>query len=1802
MDALQEVAAPSLDGLKGRALGDFIIGDKLGQGGFGAVYRAEQPLLSREAVIKVLLHRDGGDGEGVQRFLREAKLASQLDHPYCAHVYAFGAEPDGLLWIAMEYVRGVPLDRLLAEQGPLSLPRFVPLFERICEVVQSAHDQGIVHRDLKPANVLVISRAGRLLPKLLDFGIARLRSDLTRSADVPPTLQAGPPVLEVSADEEPRGPRSPRGAPLDTPSRLKASVALPLTRGGSFVGSPHSMAPEQWLDPRAVDARTDIYALGVLSFQCLTGRLPFDGPDEMALAREHARKPPPALPPELPAELSAVVTRALAKKPQDRYATAIELAAAVREAAGLRVDPAQLPQLPDTLRESLIASAPQPLAEAVAVLEASRSAPSALRAAREVRAVLCRLLGVLALACRARVGPGGGEDSPAAARLLTRLRDGTLSAVGWGELAREWLRPFAERRDAHPVPELVSFFFEEGSDAENPRSAALGVEVLDAPASAQGSDAAARRSLSAELVSLTQLLTGAAFLAGQGYLWAVCGDGALERWMGVRRTPRAAFGECPKSALKGQVVLVDGGGRLVVMLHPFAQALSPTPGVAEELFLLEARGRYGAKLLAEPAGFERQDESLWKELEALLPALRVGQSAAPVEPAAPYRGLVAFTAEDRDNFFGREGEAEAFANRLRVQPLIAVVGPSGAGKSSFVQAGVIPTLPETWRAVVVRPGPSPLAALEARLLAEGLEVRGLAERLRQDDAALGEALATAASARGGIWVLVVDQFEELLTLGAPVEERQLYARAVAKAAERADAPVRVILTLRDDFLIRLQQLPGLRDRLAQGVQLLGTPAPEDLRRILVEPARRAGFAFEDDALPEEMVRAVAEQPGALALLSFTASTLWELRDRPLRLLSRKAYHGVGGVGGALGHHAEATLAALAPQEQKLVRECFRHLVTAEGTRAVLSRVEMEQVLGDGPLAQRVLERLIGARLLVASEGVQGEPDRIEVIHEAMLSSWPRLVRWQREDAESARMKDLLRTGARQWSDRGKPTGLLWRDDALTEYRLWRARYGGALTDVEEQFVAASLREDTRGRRLRRGGVLGAFALLCAGLVVVSAYARAAKDRTLRLFEEQGRTLVLQHDFLRALVYLSEAYSAGRDGAGLRYLVGKAVSGLEGVEATLLGHDAPIIGVAYSPDGSRAVTVGDEPTALLWNGRTGARVAALTGHAGGVLQARFSARGDQLWTTGRDGTVRFWDGRSGAPGQVLAAHDGPAEWAELTPEGDALVTAGADRTVKLWRMPAGTLLRTYSEHQDEVYAARWRPGVREFVTGSNDGTARVYGEDSTTARLVLRHAGPIYFVAYSPDGARILTASDDHTAKLWDAQTGGEVASLQHHSPVVYASFSPDSNRVATASQDPEPRVWDGRTGAAVHTLKGHVSSARFVTFSPDGQRLISGGGDAAAIVWDAGSGQPLCRLVGHLDTVFRAVPSPDGRQLLTGSLEGVAKLWDLARCSPPVRLDAPEGSVDARYVGTHGVVVVSQSPAELRLLDAQTGALQRTVPLGPEPARFVVPSPDGRLAATDDGNRVRLSSLAGGPARVLEGHRGKVRTAAFSRDGALLATGGEDAVLLLWRTADGEVTRTLPHPQAVVAVAFSPDGAKVATGGADGVTRVFDVKSGAEVATLSRHRTHVVDVQFSPDGERLVTAGWDKQAKVWSVKRAALLTTLEGHSAELVAASFTLDGQYVLTSAFDASTRLWDAATGTELDTFPADGPVRSLSLAPDGRGFLVSSAAAAPRLWTLPSPAPAPAPTARLVECFIQLKLENERLVKRVDTQHCQP
>ncbi|HEU5061341.1 MAG TPA: hypothetical protein VFU21_32675, partial [Kofleriaceae bacterium] len=579
---------------------------------------------------------------------------------------------------------------------------------------------------------------------------------------------------------------------------------------------------------------------------------------------------------------------------------------------------------------------------------------------------------------------------------LRALRRRDLDDEEWRDLARDLCLPFAAAPDAHPIAEMVRLFTGPEDGFALPLPAAAPRAMTSEQAHAE---------LRRALPRLARLLRAVSFL--DGYPLVVWRDGRAESWMGVRRPRRAVVRTASEPLAPDRPVLFDHGGwRPAVLLWPLFQVARPSPGAGEELFMFVGKDRRGARFVALPGELERHDDSLWEWFGLHLIDSIEDTTGGGVPEASPYRGLSPFTAGDAADYVGREGEVDAFVNRLRVQPLLAVVAPSGVGKSSFVQAGVVPALGDGWQALVARPGPAPRAALSALLERSGVSVAPGEE--------LGAAVRAHAARTGRSLLLVVDQFEELFTLCLDPAERTAFAAQVAALARAPDDPVRVVLTLRDDFLARADELPALREWLAVGIQLLSMPSREDLIRILTEPARRHGYDFEDPEMPALMVDAVAGRPGALALLSFTAARLWEVRDRHFKQLGRKAYEALGGVAGALAQHAEATLAEMAADEQRLVREAFRHLVTAEGTRAVLTRPELAELLGGGPRAERVIERLIGSRLLVASESGPAGEQSIEVVHEALLGGWPRLVEWRREDAEGARMRDQLRAAARQW--------------------------------------------------------------------------------------------------------------------------------------------------------------------------------------------------------------------------------------------------------------------------------------------------------------------------------------------------------------------------------------------------------------------------------------------------------------------------------------------------------------------------------------------------------------------------------------------------------------------------------------------------------------------------------------------------------------------------------------------------------------------------------------------------------------------
>src|SRR5919204_5057426 len=288
---LRRAAPGPSDPAVGTEVAGYRIVAPLGRGGMGVVYLAEEVGLGRPVALKLLPPALAGDAAFRRRFLREMRVAAAIDHPNIVPIYRAGEE-GGQLFIAMRYVDASDLRRVLELQRRLEPGRALAILEQVARALDAAHAAGLVHRDVKPANVLLAAPLADMEAEhvyLVDFGLAR-----------------------------------------------SAEPDVSITGGGLFVGTPRYAAPEQ-VAGEPVDGRTDGYALGCVLFECLTGRPPFPGGSGEALLLAHLEAAPPrvtTLRPDLPPAIDQVITRALAKSPEDRYPTCRALIEAARAALG----------------------------------------------------------------------------------------------------------------------------------------------------------------------------------------------------------------------------------------------------------------------------------------------------------------------------------------------------------------------------------------------------------------------------------------------------------------------------------------------------------------------------------------------------------------------------------------------------------------------------------------------------------------------------------------------------------------------------------------------------------------------------------------------------------------------------------------------------------------------------------------------------------------------------------------------------------------------------------------------------------------------------------------------------------------------------------------------------------------------------------------------------------------------------------------------------------------------------------------------------------------------------------------------------------------------------------------------------------------------------------------------------------------------------------------------------------------------------------------------------------------------------
>ena len=1102
----------------------------------------------------------------------------------------------------------------------------------------------------------------------------------------------------------------------------------------------------------------------------------------------------------------------------------------------------------------------------------------------------------------------------------------------------------------------------------------------------------------------------------------------------------------------------------------------------------------------------------------------------------PYPGLAVFSEDEAEFFFGRETETAQLWRKLTSRRLLALIGPSGVGKSSLIRAGVIPARPEGWGVAVCHPGERPFVALARALVPEFDGDRDAISSLIHPQEN-GEMVATVSRWRDrhGQVLLVVDQFEELFTHSAE-ETQERFALLLRRLADEAD--VHILLVLRDDFLCRCHTHATLRPVFSD-LTVLGQPDPDALRRAIVEPAKRLSFAFVDTDMAKEMVAEVGGERGALPMLAFAAARLWERRDRGRKLLTRTAYEDIGGVSGALARHAEDTLTAIGEEHLPIVREIFRNLVTAAGTRAVR---ELDDLLSVFPEPKRedardVLRRLVDARLLTSFEddAISGSErfQRVELVHESLLTSWPRLVRWQTQDVDAAELRDQLRHAALRWDEHARTNDCLWQGQVYREFVVWRESYPGGLTELEEAFAAAM--GSFANRKKRRLRLLGAAALLVTAMLAavfgtlwrqsVHETRRADAQKLLALGSVElqtdptaalawGRASLMTSDTLEGRLFALEALAKGPMARYLQLppgsgVVHRAVFSPGGEWLALPGWEKLKI---CQRTGGPAVHVDDFPTSG-WS----------------AIWPFFDDSGSRLCAY-QDGEIRTYT----FPELSAIAQNrfGQTSWAPVQTDRGLMVTSLVDEgeEARLWRFDAPSeVLATVPAFTAADFDAG---GEWVFYAPANEDRSlykRSMVDSSLLPRLVHRHEEPISELLLDPqlkwvairgrDTDRITVWSLDgqgtEPLRSFDATGLPRIAVDRRGGRIVVAGI-----RSGTAMA----HVFDLGlpAGADPLVLRSRLTSVRLtgITIDPENRWVVAGMDNLAAF-WPVPE-NPGVVFPGDRATVIRLEFTRDGQTLAIRSagsdglrLQPVGDNSEQPRVLGELRV----ANFDLDPQGRLAVFSEQFSPVvwvypfdgtdAVRLEGFDSSAV--VWPVAYDPERHLVAA--GAYRGPADQKVIRVWNLRDGSYQTFgptedagDGSDGGFSTLDFLPDGSLLSS-GTSGVRRWWP----ETRSSTLLVSCCWLMALAPNGRTAfLTCGQDegnGHPLILDVDT-AEVLPLDDFRGDVVSAAYSAAGDILAVGMADGTVHMRG-SSGGDVHILYGHEAQVRALAFSPDGRKI---------------------------------------------------------------------------------------------
>lgn len=1171
------------------------------------------------------------------------------------------------------------------------------------------------------------------------------------------------------------------------------------------------------------------------------------------------------------------------------------------------------------------------------------------------------------------------------------------------------------------------------------------------------------------------------------------------------------------------------------------------------------------------------------------------------EKLNPYMGLNAFEEGDRELFFGRKTLAEELSKVVTAQSLTVVLGASGSGKSSLVKAGLIPYLKaqqEQWSILApIRPGESPLSALNSTLAKENLPLVSVPTEFSEERQTLSASVAT--------WrdrypdaklLLVLDQFEELVTLCRNEREREQFLQSLANALKTYPEQLRVVLTLRSDFepQIRENVEPHLERNptsiddamIADWIKarfMVPAMTREELREAIEEPAAVRVVFFESSKLVDQLIDEVANMPGALPLLSFALSELFLISlksGRNDRTITWKDYEDLGGVARSLTQRADHiynTLLEKYPTEkenyERTVRNIMLRLVSLGGGALARRRISSSELEYPEPEKERVKEVVkcfVEARLLIEGQDIRDGQDNknqqyIEPAHDALVKGWSKLQDWKQKYEERLVLQQRLTPQAVDWARNEHAKEYLWiRDPRLIVLEATIAPSSSDISNTLEnwlnQLETEFVRESIKQKRLE-------IAKLEEDLRISEERRQLADARRLAAQAELLRNQqpdLLTRSVLLAVEAMKRSQSVGVRSSDIDRTLRNGSTLLPRLTQNLR-IDFDLDRVVFSSDG-RYIAINEkyQTDIQVWDLINGQPVAfanqeTIPNPEGSQLQEiRFGSQSELLIIMNNDRTM-LWEVGSSKP-IVYLNYGYFAKQTILSHDSKYLAATDDNGTIQVWDITNGQTVARINQ-ESSLKTLVFSPDRQYLATISYDNVARIWEISSGRAVAQIKHEPDLVNVLFSPDSAFIVTTTE-----------GSAYIHLDSYSTTIYNAqstiYSPKGNNTVW--------VWEVPSGRAVNNIK-HEADLMEIVFSAENQCYLATSGNSSIQVWEASSEQKVASL-NHESAVEKAVFSFDLSYVATVTENKTIRVWEVATSRELLRFDsklAPK--VIAFSPNNQYLLVVSSQENSL----SQASLIQvwfiihgqEVIRLTECSGETVLFSPDSQHLLTHNGGysdqikAIQFWELASSSGTVYLDHNpyiqgdSTVRSFIFSLDGEYVITKGPYGFSWIWEISSGkEVLKLLNFGDETAAkfASFSPNYKYIAMLIGNNSLRdrqtvqVLDIVSSQVIAHFSI--APIVDnVFFNPDGTYLAAISRGKTIQVWGTKDWNEVATLSHE--DLTCAAFNPnDSKYLVTGGGDRLVRVWEVVSRHEVLHLEHEEPIEAVAFSPDGTYIAATS------------------------------------------------